>query len=167
MKKRIYFTYLLCGLGLIPAAAQNSVYKDLNQVIAQYLSVKDALAAGDGNLALSHAKALLAAVKAVSPEKLPDAGRKFWQSYEPRLEYDSRHISEVNRVEHQREHFASLSANLYAVLRVFPFNDNTLYEEYCSMSKRTFLSQASDGKDPYMGMTTCNKVTAIIAPHSH
>jgi len=77
MKKRIYIIYLLCGLGLVPAAAQNSVYKDLNQVIVQYLSVKEALGAGAG----------------------------------------------LNTSE-------------------------SISQEYCSVSKRNFLSQPSDGKDP-------------------
>jgi hypothetical protein len=162
MKKIVAFACFLCGWLITPASAQNNASKDINQVISQYLAVKDALAAGDGNLALSHAKDLLAAVKSVSPLALTDAQRKTWLSYEPKLEFDSRHISEVNHVDHQREHFVTLSDNLYAVLKGLKLNKATLYHQYCTMNKHYYLSQAEKGKDPYMGMDNCSKVADIL-----
>jgi hypothetical protein len=164
MTKIIFFISLISVSLTQKVSAQNGV-KDINKVINHYLEVKDALAAGNGNLALTHAKDLLNAVKSVDAGSLTEDQRKTWLAYEPKLEYDSRHISEVNRVEHQREHFASLSANLYRVIEALKLNEGQLYEEYCTMSKRTFLSQTPTGKDPYMGMTTCNKVTETLPAH--
>jgi hypothetical protein len=166
MTKVFFFISLISISQIQKVSAQDGV-KDINQVINHYLEVKDALAAGDGNLALTHAKDLLAAVESVNTAGLTDAQRKIWIAYEPKLEYDSRHISEVNRVEHQREHFASLSANLYTVLAALKINEFQLYEAYCSMSKRTFLSRTTTGKDPYMSMTTCNKVTETLPAHKY
>ncbi len=171
MKPILLFTYTffltgLAGLTGLAASAQQDASRNFNQVITQYLAVKDALAASDGNLALTHAKVLLTAVKSVNAGSLPDAERKTWVAFEPKLEYDSRHISEVNRIEHQREHFTSLSANLYSVLRVIKLNEVMLYALTCTMTNKTFLSQTATGKDPYMGMANCSKVTATL-PANH
>jgi hypothetical protein len=162
MKKIIALACFFCGWLLTPAAAQNSPAKAINQVISDYLAVKDALAGGDGNLALSHARELLAAVKSVAPATLSADQRKTWLSFEPKLEYDSRHISEVNRVEHQREHFVTLSDNLYMALKGLKLNQTTLYRQYCTMDKHYYLSQSEKGKDPYMGMDNCSKVADTL-----
>jgi len=162
MKKHLLLASVICT-SLI-ASAQTGA-KDINKVITHYLEVKDALAASDGNAALTHAKDLLAAVKGVNTGSLTAAQRKTWLAYEPKLEYDSRHISEVGRVEHQREHFAALSANLIAVLKDMPVNDKVLYVEDCTMTKHPFLSQTASGKDPYMGMTAGNKITETLPAH--
>jgi Protein of unknown function (DUF3347) len=134
----------------------------VNKVIDTYVAVKDALVAGNGPQASTQAKALLAAIQAVQATQFDAGRRKTWLGYEPKLEYDSRHISEVDKVPHQREHFASLSANLYAVLKAIPMNRHVLYEATCTMTKQTFLSLSGTGKDPYMAMGNCNKVTAIL-----
>jgi hypothetical protein len=162
MKKILLLASFFCGWLLTPAAAQNGPAKGINQVIGDYLAVKDALAGGDGNLALSHARELLAAVKAVAPATLSADQRKTWLSYEPKLENDSRHISEVNQVEHQREHFVTLSDNLYVVLKGLKLNQVTLYRQYCTMNKHYYLSLSEKGKDPYMGMDNCSKVDDIL-----
>jgi hypothetical protein len=164
MKKNIFFLVLICVSLIVTASAQTGA-KDINKVITHYLAVKDALVAGDGNTALSHAKDLLAAVKAVNASSLDATQRKTWLAYEPKIEFDSRHISEVNRVEHQREHFATLSANLYAVIKALQLNDTPLYESYCTMTKKTFLSKSTTGKDPYMAMDNCSKVTETLPAH--
>jgi len=162
MRKIVALICFLCGWLLTPAIAQNSPWKGINQVIGDYLAVKDALAGGDGNLALSHARELLAAVKSVAPATLTAAQRKTWLSYEPKLEYDSRHISEVNRVEHQREHFITLSDNLYKVLKGLKLNQAILYRQYCTMNKHYYLSRSEKGKDPYMRMDNCRKVADVL-----
>jgi uncharacterized protein DUF3347 len=164
MKKHILYITLIC-VSLITNASAQTGAKDINKVITHYLEVKDALAAGDGNVALSRAKDLLTVVKSVNTSSFNAAQRKTWLAYEPKLEFDSRHISEVNRVEHQREHFATLSANLYAVVKALPLNDTPLYESYCTMTKKTFLSKSQTGKDPYMGMDNCSKVTETLPAH--
>lgn len=162
MKKYLFATILVSAT--LIASAQNGA-RDINKVLAHYLEVKDALAAGDGNAALSHAKDLLAAVKSVNAASLTPARRKTWLAYEPKIEFDSRHISEVNRIEHQREHFASLSANLHTVIKALQLNDIPLYESYCTMTQKTFLSKSTTGKDPYMGMDNCSKVTETLPAH--
>jgi hypothetical protein len=86
----------------------------------------------------------------------------FYPALLPKLEFDSRHISEVNKIDHQREHFASLSNNLYTLVKKLKVNSTVLYRQYCTMTKRYFLSESDKGKDPYMGMANCSKVTETL-----
>ncbi len=69
------------------------------------------------------AKALLASLNTV-----PQSGlTKDQAALFGKLEFDSRHISEVNLVPHQREHFASLSKNLFALVKGLKLNKKDLY----------------------------------------
>lgn len=165
MKSILFLPVLIVfSLSFITGTAQSKeASASVNKIINNYLALKNALAAADGNLAEARAKELLSSVKEVPTAGLTDAQRNVYSKYAPKLEFDSRHISEVNRIPHQREHFASLSANLYAVLKELKINENVLYVQYCTMNKQTFLSETEKGKDPYMGMDNCSKVTATLA----
>lgn len=130
----------------------------VNTVIINYLALKDALVTGDGTVAEAKAKTLLASIG-----NIPKTGLTAEESaLIPKLEFDSRHISEVAKVEHQREHFASLSNNLYTLIKDLKVNSTVLYRQYCTMTKRYFLSESNKGKDPYMGMPNCSKVTETL-----
>ncbi|MFI5137891.1 MAG: DUF3347 domain-containing protein [Sphingobacteriales bacterium] len=157
------WSLLMTMLFIIPVKAQNAALnKSINTVISNYLALKDALISADGNAAESKAKVLLASINEVPKTGFTAKQLTLWTSYEPKLEFDSRHISEVNAVPHQREHFASLSNNLFAVLKGLKLNQKTLYRQYCTMKQQYFLSDATDGKDPYMGMAHCSKVTETL-----
>jgi hypothetical protein len=152
--------FILPGLFLIvPAYSQNSALSNrVNAVIGNYLALKNALASGDGNLASAKGKLLLASVNEV-----PQAGLKPDQAaLLSKLAYDSRHISEVAHVPHQREHFASLSGNLYTLIKKLKLNQATLYRQYCTMTRQYFLSESAGGRDPYMGMNNCSKVAETL-----
>lgn len=154
---------LLAICSSLTLKAQNAeVNTAFNKVIGSYLSLKNALAANDGNAAESKAKELVAALNEVPKQKLSSSEASFYAKYEPKLEYDSRHISEVNHIAHQREHFASLSNNLYAVLKPFKLNHETLYRQYCTGEKQYYLTDNDKAKDPYMGMTGCYKTTETL-----
>jgi len=163
MKRQLtLFAFLLFAIivnAISPAEAQNTVLsKSINTVIDNYLSLKDALTNADGNTAETAAKALLASLNTV-----PQSGlTKDQAALFGKLEYDSRHISEVNLVPHQREHFASLSKNLFALVKGLKLNKKDLYWEYCSMRSTYYISESPKGKDPYMGMSSCSKVKETL-----
>ena len=157
--KKIILTSLMAILFVIPAFAQKgALNKPINGVINNYLALKNALVTGDGNLAAEKGKLLLASVNEV-----PKTGLGADEvTLLGKLEYDSRHISEVPHVAHQREHFASLSNNLYAFIKKLKLNQTTLYRQYCTMNKQYYLSETDKGKDPYMGMNNCSKVVDTL-----
>lgn len=145
-------------LSIATVKAQSLHTKPLNNVIAKYMVLKDALANGDGRVAEAKAKFLLAAIS-----EIPKTGLSAEEAaLLPKLEYDSRHISEVNKIAHQREHFVSLSNNLYTLIKKLKVNNIVLYRQYCTMTKAYYLSETSKDKDPYMGMSNCSKVTETL-----
>ena len=162
---RTLIIYLSTAFALLlftaPVKAQD-LNSSVTLMIKNYINLKNTLVTGDGNAAESKAKALLMSINAVPVSSMNTKQISVWNKYAAKLQFDSRHISEVNRVEHQREHFSSLSDNLYQVLKGLKLNQTVLYREYCRMNKQYYLSETSSGKDPYMGMALCSKVVETL-----
>ena len=159
--KKFTLSIFVFSLFMLSVKAQE-VNASINSVIDSYISLKNTLVTGDGNAAELKAKALLAAVNAVPKNSMNSKQLALWDKYEAKLQFDSRHISEVNKLAHQREHFASLSNNLYEVVKGLKLNRTVLYREFCRMNKQYYLSEARGGKDPYMGMALCSKVVETL-----
>jgi hypothetical protein len=149
------------------AHAQNSASANaINKITNDYLAVKNSLAADDGTAAARNAKELFNALSSDPGKTLKPDQQKLLNGYLDKLKYDSRHISEVSMLDHQREHFASLSKNLYEVLKGLKINTATIYEQYCPMKKAYWLSETEAVKNPYYGkkMPECGRVTATLTP---
>jgi hypothetical protein len=162
---RTFSFILMLTIPALMASAQKSA--SIDKITTAYLGVKNALATGNGTAAESNAKELFDALSADPAKGLNPAQQKLFNSYAEKLKYDSRHISETTTVDHQREHFASLSKNLYEVLKGLQMNTSTIYMEYCPMKKAYWLSESSAIKNPYYNdkmMTTCGKVAATLPP---
>ena len=147
------------------ASAQKSANTTIDKITAAYLGVKNALAAGDGVTAENKGKELFAALSTDPDKGLNPDQQKLFDSYLDKLKYDSRHISETTTVDHQREHFASLSKNLYEVLKGLKLNTTTIYMEYCPMKKAYWLSESSAIVNPYYSgemMSGCGRVSATL-----
>lgn len=138
----------------------------VNNVLTTYLDVKNALTADNKTEAKSKAADLLTAINNVPMNKLTPEQHKLWMTYSEKLQFDSRHISESDAIDHQREHFASLSKNLYEVVKGLKLNTTTVYAQYCPMKKAAWLSETNAVKNPYYGkqMLTCGKTTETLAP---
>jgi len=151
----------------LAAAQKSALGNSIDKITTAYLGVKNALAAGNGTVAGAKAKELFDALS-VQPDKgLKPDQQELFDSYSDKLKFDSRHISETTAVDHQREHFASLSKNLYEVLKGLKMNTSTIYIEYCPMKKTYWLSETSAIKNPYYSdkmMSTCGRVTATLVP---
>jgi hypothetical protein len=138
----------------------------VNNVITAYLGLKNALIAGNNDLAKSSGKELLTAISAVPAKQFTPEQNTLWAAYTDKLQFDSRHISESAAIDHQREHFTSLSKNMFELVKGLKLNTATLYEQYCPMKKATWLSESAAIKNPYYGsqMLTCGKTTETLAP---
>jgi len=164
--RSVFFTLALL-IAFTQARAQDATASAaINRILKAYYGVKNALAADDNDAARNQAKALFAAVNAVPADKLNPGQQKLWATYTDKLQFDSRHISESTALYHQREHFTSLSKNLYEVIKGMKLNTDIVYEQYCPMKKATWLSETTVIKNPYLGkqMADCGRTTAIINP---
>ena len=159
--KTLKITVVIIAAGLLPSkitlAQNNAIAASINVVVKNYLAVKTALAANDGAAAENKAAALL-----VSLNSVPTGFSSNKATLISKMQYDSRHISEVNRIGHQREHFVSLSDNLYLLLKDLKVNTMTVYREYCTMNKSHYLTDNEKAADPYMGMTNCSRTVETL-----
>lgn len=157
--KKILLSLVLI-LSIIAVKAQNAA---VDKITASYIGVKNALVGSNATLAKSKSVELLAALSA--PIKgLQPAQQKLLGTYLDKLKFDSRHISETTVIDHQREHFESLSKNMYSLLSGLKLNSTTVYQQYCPMKKAAWLSESEDIRNPYYGddMLECGKVTATL-----
>ncbi|MDO3644183.1 DUF3347 domain-containing protein [Mucilaginibacter sp. L3T2-6] len=157
---------LIMALIIPSARASRLAGNPIDKIVTAYLDVKNALVNGDGNTASAKAKDLVNALSANTAAELSADQQKTFAKFRDKLLFDARHISSVNIVDHQREHFENLSANMYDALKALKLNTTTLYEQYCPMKKAYWLSETQQIKNPYFGsqMLTCGKVTATLAP---
>jgi hypothetical protein len=154
------FVSLILSCTVFIAAAQNTA---VDKITTSYIGVKNALVGSNATLAKTRSAELLAALSA--PVKgLQPAQQKLLVTYLDKLKFDSRHISETTVIDHQREHFASLSKNMYSLLSGLKLNSTTVYQQYCPMKKAAWLSESEDIRNPYYGddMLECGKVTATL-----
>lgn len=144
--------------------------KNDNQVkslLEKYLSLKESLVKSDASASATKAKELLEAVNAVKMEKLSPREHTVWMKVTNELATDAGHISETKDIAHQRDHFASLSKNMHALLKASDTKE-TIYYQHCPMFNdgkgANWLSRESNIKNPYYGsqMLTCGKTVETI-----
>jgi hypothetical protein len=158
MKKILLSLMLILSIGA--AKAQNAA---IDKITASYMGVKNALVGSNATLAKSRSAELLAALSA--PVKgLQPAQQKLMATYLDKLKSDSRQIIATTVIDNQREHFESLSKNMYGLLSGLKLNGTTVYQQYCPMKKAAWLSESEDIRNPYYGdaMLECGKVTATL-----
>ena len=128
-----------------------------SQLLQSYLSIKNALVAGNAANASAGAEEFVKTLNGIDGKIINEATRNA-------LLKDGTHISENKDIKHQREHFASFSTNMYALAKVDKLSVGPLYYAYCPMKKAYWLSSGATIKNPYYGnaMLTCGKVEEIL-----
>lgn len=161
--KALKYIALACML-IVANAVTAQTITPIDKVLNAYLGIKNALVNDDNKLANDKAKVFTAELKEVGTNQLDAKQKETWLKYGEKLRYDGEHIGESDRIEHQREHFASLSKNMYAVLKDFKSNSAVVYMQYCPMKKESWLSETPTIKNPYYGksMSDCGKTTETL-----
>lgn len=139
----------------------------LKTVFDNYFAVKDALVKTDGNTASTKAKELLAVINAIKMDKLSTEEHTVWMKVMKDLAFDAQHIADTKDASHQRDHFITLSKNMYALIKVSK-QETPTYFQFCPMANdgkgANWLSKENAVKNPYYGsqMLTCGKVVETI-----
>lgn len=138
----------------------------IDKITNAYLDVKNALVTGDANAVKLKAAELFKDLSAAPDKSLSPAQQAILKKYQVKLLFDSRHMSESTAIDHQREHFATLSQNMFSLLKDAKMNTFPVYQQYCPMKKAYWLSESNEIKNPYFGdkMLDCGKVTETLAP---
>lgn len=139
----------------------------INKVINSYIQLKDALIKSDGTISSSAAKTLLTTIEEVNMHELSADVHTQWMKVVNDLKEDAEHISDTKEITNQRDHFMSLSKNLYSVIKLSKL-ETPIYYQYCPMTNKgkgaNWLSMENKIKNPYYGnqMLTCGKVVDTI-----
>jgi hypothetical protein len=165
-KKETITTSLAASANVALTKQEETKLSSLQTVYEAYFDLKDALVKSDATIAASKAVALLKAINAIKMETLGDNHNAFMK-VEKDLKLDVEHISESKDIAHQRDHFTSLSKNMYELLKTAKAN-TTVYYQYCPMFNNgkgaNWLSKEATIKNPYYGsmMLSCGKVQETI-----
>ncbi|MDR0265588.1 MAG: DUF3347 domain-containing protein [Sphingobacterium sp.] len=150
--------------GKVDLATASNPFADL---YSAYFELKDALVKDNGAAAQIAAKGIQAAIEKINSEQLDAAQGKLWKQYHRKLTFDAEHIAGIAENEHQREHFVTLSKNMYVLMKsVRP--GVPVYYQHCPMYQEgkgaNWLSKQKAVQNPYLGksMPNCGSTVEII-----
>lgn len=156
--KRIFLIVAIFATVFVQRSfAQDTKQSQLSQLLTSYYNIKNALVAGNANTASASAEEFIKTLNGIDYKVISEGNVNT-------LLKDATMISEMKDLNHQREHFANLSANMFAVAKAVKLTDDPIYEAYCPMKKAYWLSNDKTIKNPYFGsaMITCGKVVETI-----
>lgn len=126
------------------------------QVLSAYLQIKNALVETNGEAASKAAKKITATLSENKGELLDN------------IRFDAEHIAETKSADHQRDHFNTLSDNVYTLVKATDAGESKLYRQYCPMAMNNdgayWLSTEEEIRNPYFGdkMLKCGSVKETI-----
>ncbi len=158
MKKILFIVAIFAIAFLQNIFAQDSTSQSqLSQLLTSYYNIKDALVAGNANTASTSAELFLKTANGIDYKLVSEGNINV-------LVKDAGKISTTKDIKQQREIFASLSANMFALAKGVKLTTKPIYEVYCPMKKSYWLSSDKAIKNPYFGsaMLTCGSVKETL-----
>ncbi len=144
------------------------VAASIQEIVDHYLHIKNALTNDNGSEAASGAKAMEEVVSKLDKSFFTAEQKKVYDELEADLKEHAEHIGKNgDKIKHQRSHFASLSEDVYDLVKAFG-GGRALYHDHCPMYNENkgamWISELKDVKNPYYGseMLTCGTVEEII-----
>jgi hypothetical protein len=140
----------------------------INEIVSNYLKLKNALTKDDTKGAANSAKALLVTFKTINSNSIDTKLKNEYNDIADDAKEHADHIGDnAGKIEHQREHFVMLSKDIYDLLKTFGTNQK-LYQDFCPMYNdgkgAIWISEAKDIKNPYYGsqMLTCGSMKKTL-----
>ncbi|WP_143883516.1 DUF3347 domain-containing protein [Chryseobacterium binzhouense] len=150
--------------------AENSDVKEqaknfsIAPIVKDYLALKNALVADNDKAAASAGKQLFSTLKNVDMKSIPANKHQQYMEIAENARENAEHIGDnAGKIDHQREHLASLSKDVSDLIALFGTNQK-LYKDYCPMyndgTGAVWISETKTIKNPYYGsqMLTCGSV---------
>lgn len=141
----------------------------INEVIDHYIHIKTALGNDDSQEAASGGNAMAAALGKIDHAALAQDQMKLFMDVSEALKEHAEHIADnAKNIDHQREHFVTMSGDVYDLVKGFGYKQ-PLYVDNCPMANDNkgadWLSQEKDiTSNPYMGkkMPKCGTTEKVI-----
>lgn len=139
-------------------------------LVKNYLDLKNALTSDNGQQAAAAAKQMIAALENTGAVAFNADQKKVYDGVRDEIKEHAEHIgSNSGKIEHQREHFDMLSTDMYDLLKVSK-PSRILYYTHCPMYNdnkgANWLSEVKEINNPYYGkkMRDCGVVKEEITP---
>ncbi|MGK0390913.1 MAG: Cu(I)/Ag(I) efflux system membrane fusion protein, partial [Maribacter sp.] len=142
--------------------------QQLNNLINQYIILKDALVETDANQAKSSIEKLLSSLKKTDMALLKGDAHIYWMEQHNAILTHSNKITEAEDVEKQRTQFGFVSEAIIHALNAFGTIGEALYIQHCPMAfdneGADWISNEEGIKNPYFGdkMMKCGLVKKSI-----
>ena len=139
----------------------------LKAVFDNYFIVKDALITSDGTKTAVAAKGLLTVINTIKMDKLEMEAHMVWMKVFESIKDDVEQIANTKEVKQQRDHFTTLSKDIYTLIQVSKY-ETPVYYQFCPMANdgkgANWLSKENTIKNPYYGsmMLSCGKTVETI-----
>lgn len=140
----------------------------VNGLLQIYLQMKNAFVNDNDMDAAKAGNEMKKALDDFEKEILRDEEKKSFEDIAVDAKEHAEHIGmNAGNIKHQREHFDTLSKDMYDLVKKFAAGER-IYANYCPMYNddkgAIWLSETEEIKNPYYGsvMLTCGKVTETI-----
>lgn len=145
------------------------VAASLEEVVDQYLHIKNGLVNDNANEAANGAKVMEKALGKIDKSLFTAEQKKIYDEAEDELKEHAEHIGKkADDIKHQREHFVLMSEVVYDLVKAFGAGQ-PIYHDHCPMYNEDkggamWLSEAKEVKNPYFGsqMPKCGTVEEVI-----
>lgn len=145
-----------------------TIKSSLSKIVADYLSIKNALTNDKGSEAASASKSMLKSINQLDESRFTAEQKKDFDKVVGDLQENAEHIGDnADKLDHQRFHFASMSDDMYVLVKAFGAG-RLVYHDHCPMFNENkgaiWISETKEIKNPYLGteMPTCGTVEEII-----
>ena len=136
----------------------------IKPLVTAYLGIKNALAKDDSKAAANAGKEMVKAMELFDKAALSPDQAKTYSDIEEDAKEHAEHIStKAGDLHHQREHFETLSQDVYDLVKTFGAGQK-LYHDHCPMYNENkgaaWISETKEIQNPYLGkeMLTCGVV---------
>ncbi|MDR6156648.1 hypothetical protein QF023_000164 [Chryseobacterium sp. SLBN-27] len=133
-------------------------------IVKDYLALKNALVADNDKAAANAGNQLLATFNKIDMKTIPANKHKKYMDIAEDAKENAEHIGDnAGKIDHQREHLASLSKDISDLIVLFG-STQKMYQDFCPMYNdgkgAIWISEAKAIKNPYYGsqMLTCGSV---------
>ena len=149
--------------------ATNTIAFPVQQIIADYLQLKNALATDNSKDAAAAGDSMITTFSKIENVTLPENQQKVYTGLRDHIEENAKKIAaNADKIESQREHFEMLSKYIADLVTTFGNGGKTLYKDFCPMANdgkgAIWISEVKEIKNPYWGskMPKCGSVKETL-----
>ncbi len=110
-------------------------FKDqLNDILINYLSLKNALVNDDAITSVTNAELMMASIEKVEMDLLTGDAHMIWMQQSESLTTLAKEIALEKSIKEQRKTFLELSSVIIDLTKIYGVNEQTYYVQFCPMA---------------------------------